>query len=261
MAIQLAAIPLLGKALAALKGGTAAVGAAKGAGFLKSMAPIAAKTKAAVTGMPGTASKLVGGMPGAGAKRMAGDALTKAKNIQFLKDNYGIDVGGTVKEVMNKASGLNPTAGLNMADDAGIFDRIKRGVTSLDGFKKNIGVPMTKDDILMTVAPDLMFGGLAALTTEGDIVDKAIAGIGSAGGGIVGGIGARGVLGPKSGLGVLATEMGGGIAGDMIGMNVANGLIRAKNGGMTPQEEMYMSQDQAYQQQIIDSYLAQNGLG
>ena len=148
-----------------------------------------------------------------------------------------------------------------MSDDAGLLDRVKRGTTSFEGFKKNLGVPMTRDDILMTVAPDLLFGGMAAATTEGDLVDKALAGVGSAAGGIAGGIGGRGLLGPKSGLGILGTEMIGGMVGDQVGYNAAQALIRAKNGGMTPQEQSYAAQDDAYKQQIIDDFLARNGLG
>ena len=55
--------------------------------------------------------------------------------------------------------------------------------------------------------------------------------------------------------------MVGGIGGDMVGMGVANSLIRAKNGGMTPMEQSYAAADEARKQQIIDEFLAQNGLG
>ena len=151
--------------------------------------------------------------------------------------------------------------GLNMTDGASKLERIKRGLTSVDGFKKNLGIPMTKNDIMMTVAPDLLFGGFAAAQTEGDLVDKALAGVGSAAGGIAGGVGLRGVLGPKSGLGILGSEMVGGIVGDQIGYGTANALIRAKHGGMTPQEQLMAQGDEAYRQQIIDEFLAQNGLG
>ena len=113
----------------------------------------------------------------------------------------------------------------------------------------------------MAVAPDLLFGGLAAATTEGDIVDKALAGAGSAVGGIAGGLGMRGVLGPTSNLGKLGTEMVGGIVGDQVGYGAANALIRAKHGGMTPMEQSMAEGDAAYRQQIIDEFLAQNGLG
>ena len=45
---------------------------------------------------------------------------------------------------------------------------------------------------------------MGAATTEGDLIDKAIAGAGSAAGGAITGIAAgRGLLGPKSGIGVL----------------------------------------------------------
>tara|TARA_B100000035_G_scaffold147056_1_gene125343 strand:+ start:313 stop:912 length:600 start_codon:yes stop_codon:yes gene_type:complete len=137
--------------------------------------------------------------------------------------------------------------------------KIGRGLTA-EGFKKNLGIPMTKGDIAMTVAPDLLFGGLAAATTEGDIVDKALAGAGSAVGGIAGGIGLRGVLGPKSGLGVLGTEMIGGIVGDQVGYGAAEALIRAKHGGMTPAEQQMAAADEAYRRQLYDQFLAEQGL-
>ena len=138
-------------------------------------------------------------------------------------------------------------------------NKIGRGL-SVEGFKKNLGIPMTKGDIAMTVAPDLLFGGLAAATTEGDIVDKALAGAGSAVGGIAGGVGLRGVLGPKSGLGILGTEMIGGIVGDQIGYGAAESLIRAKHGGMTPAEQQMLAADEAYKRQLYDQFLAENGL-
>ena len=190
----LPAIPLLGKAIAGLKGGAVAAKAAKaGMGAYKGL-------KAA-------------GVP-KGIARFAGDKVMK----------------------------------------------VGRSITP-GGFAKNLGMPMTKEDIMMTVAPDLLFGGFAAATTEGDLVDKAIAGVGSAAGGVAGGLGMRGVLGPKSGLGILGTEMVGGMAGDMVGMGVADSLIRAKHGGQTPAEARYGQQDEAYRQQIIDQFLAENGLG
>lgn len=194
MAAPLLAVPFLGKALAALKGGGIAAKAAKaGMGAYKGLTSM--------------------GVP-KGAARFAGDKIMK----------------------------------------------IGRSVTP-KGFAKNLGMPMTKQDIMMTVAPDLMFGGLAAATTEGDIVDKALAGVGSAAGGIAGGVGLRGVLGPKSGLGILGTEMVGGIVGDQVGMGMANAAIRAKHGGMTPAEQNYVAQDENYKRQIIDQFLAENGIG
>ena len=137
-----------------------------------------------------------------------------------------------------------------MADDAGLLDKVRRGVTPA-GFAKNLGIPMSKSDIAMTVAPDLLFGGITAATTEGDIGDKLIAGTGSAVGGIAGGIGARGLLGPKSGLGILGTEMVGGMLGDQVGYGAAEGLIRMKGGGMTPAEKKQREADELYKQQLM----------
>lgn len=137
--------------------------------------------------------------------------------------------------------------------------KIGRGLT-VDGFKKNLGIPMTKSDIAMTVAPDLLFGGFAAATTEGDLVDKALAGAGSAVGGVAGGVGLRGVLGPKSGLGILGTELVGGMVGDQIGYGAAESLIRGKHGGMTPAEQRMAAADEAYKQQLYDQFLAEQGL-
>ena len=139
-------------------------------------------------------------------------------------------------------------------------NKLGRGL-SVEGFKKNLGIPMTKQDIAMTVAPDLLFGGFAAATTEGDLVDKALAGAGSAIGGVTGGIGARGLLGPKSGLGILGTEMVGGILGDQVGYGAAESLIRAKHGGMTPAEKQMLAEEEAYKRQLYDQFLAENGLG
>jgi len=139
-------------------------------------------------------------------------------------------------------------------------NKLGRGL-SVEGFKKNLGIPMTKQDIAMTVAPDLLFGGFAAATTEGDLVDKALAGAGSAIGGVTGGIGARGLLGPKSGLGILGTEMVGGILGDQVGYGAAESLIRAKHGGMTPTEKRMLAEEEAYKRQLYDQFLAENGLG
>lgn len=140
------------------------------------------------------------------------------------------------------------------------LSKMGRGLTP-GGFAKNLGVPMTKTDIAMTVAPDLLFGGMAAAMTPGDLGDKAIAGLGSAAGGIAGGLGTRGLLGPKSNLGILGSEMVGGMVGDQVGMGIADNIIRAKNGGMTPMEQQYAAQDEAYKQQLYDQFLAENGLG
>lgn len=190
-------------------------------------------------------------IPALGVKLKAALAALKGGSMVGKAAKAGM---GTYK-ALSKA-GL-PKGVARFAGDK--VNKMGRGL-SVEGFKKNLGIPMTKGDIAMTVAPDLLFGGIAAATTEGDIVDKALAGAGSAVGGIAGGVGLRGVLGPKSGIGVLGTEMVGGIVGDQVGYGAAEALIRAKHGGMTPAEQQMAAADEAYKRQLYDQFLAENGL-
>lgn len=199
----------------------------------------------------GGASKLAGAAAGAGARRFAGQKLAGiaakmgSKGAKQLSLNLGDDIA---------------KAGLNMSDNASRLERIRRGLTSTKGFAKNIGVPLNKQELMITAAPDLFFGGMAALNTEGDIVDKTIAGVGSTLGGAGGGLALRGVLGPKSTLGIIGTEMLGSVIGDDIGYKTSNNLIRAKHGGMTPAEQQMAAADEAYKRQLYDQFLAEQGL-
>ena len=190
-------------------------------------------------------------IPALGAKLKAALVALKGGAMVGKAAKAGM---GTYK-VLSKA-GL-PKGVARFAGDK--VNKMGRGL-SVEGFKKNLGIPMTKGDIAMTVAPDLLFGGMSAINEEGDIVDKALAGAGSAIGGIAGGIGLRGVLGPKSGLGILTSEMIGGNVGDQVGYGAAQSLIRAKHGGMTPAEQQMAAADEAYKRQLYDQFLAENGL-
>lgn len=190
-------------------------------------------------------------IPALGVKLKAALAALKGGSMVGKAAKAGM---GTYK-ALSKA-GL-PKGVARFAGDK--VNKLGRGL-SVEGFKKNLGVPMTKQDIAMTVAPDLLFGGFAAATTEGDIVDKALAGAGSAVGGVAGGLGLRGALGPKSGLGILGTELIGGMVGDQVGYGAAESLIRAKHGGMTPAEQQMAAADEAYKRQLYDQFLAENGL-
>jgi len=215
--------------------------------FAAAAVPLGAKILGAAKGI------LAGGKMAAAAKAAAG--LGKRKAGQMLSSALG---NGTKQLSLNLGNAAK--AGVNMADDAGMVDRIRRGLTSVDGFKKNIGIPLTKGEILASATPDLLFGGIAAATTEGDIIDKAIAGGGAAAGGIVGGLGLRGVLGPKSGMGIIGTEMIGGMLGDQVGYGAADNLIRMKHGGMTPAEQSMAQQDDAYRAQLMAELKQQYGL-
>ena len=190
-------------------------------------------------------------IPALGVKLKAALAALKGGSMVGKAAKAGM---GTYK-ALSKA-GL-PKGVARFAGDK--VSKIGRGFTA-EGFKKNLGIPMTKGDIAATVAPDLFFGGMAALNTEGDIIDKTLAGVGAASGGIVGGLGLRGVLGPKSTLGVIGTEMAGSYLGDPLGYGAAEALIRAKHGGMTPAEKQMAATDEAYRQQLYDQFLAEQGL-
>ena len=194
---------------------------------------------------------MLGAILGGGAA--LGKALTALKGLSTA--------GKAAKMGMGAYKGLKamgaPKGVARFAGDK--IMKVGRGLTP-GGFAKNLGVPMTKTDIAMTVAPDLLFGGMAAAMTPGDIGDKAIAGLGSAVGGVAGGLGTRGLLGPKSGLGILGSEMVGGMVGDQVGMGVADSIIRAKNGGMTPMEQQARAADEAYRAQLYDQFLAEQGL-
>ena len=193
-------------------------------------------------------------MPALAAIPLVGKALAA------LKAGKGMSMAA--KAGMGAYKGLKaariPKAAARFAGDK--VNKIGRGLLSTEGFAKNLGMPLTKQDIAMAVAPDLLFGGITAATTEGDLVDKAIAGTGSALGGAAGGVGMRGLLGPKSGLGILGTELVGGMVGDQIGYGAAESLIRAKNGGQTPLEQKIAESDEAYRQQLLAELQAQYGL-
>ena len=193
-------------------------------------------------------------MPALAAIPLVGKALAA------LKAGKGMSMAA--KAGMSAYKGLKgagiPKAAARFAGDK--INKVGRGLLSTEGFAKNLGMPLTKQDIAMAVAPDLLFGGITAATTEGDLVDKAIAGAGSALGGAVGGVGMRGLLGPKSGLGILGTELVGGMVGDQVGYGAAENLIRAKNGGQTPLEQKIAEGDEAYRQQLLAELQAQYGL-
>lgn len=244
MAAPLLALPMLGKAVGFAKGLTGLGGIAKGsagiAGFAKGAAAkrAAGQKLASLFGNAKTAAK--------------GFSPSELKNIEFAKKHYGMDLGKTTKEMLN--------SGLNMSDDAGILDRIKRGTTSFEGFGKNLGIPLDSKDLVMSFAPDAAFGLIAGAMTEGDLGDKAIAATGATLGGAAGGLTARGILGPKGDLTRIATELGGGMMGDAVGMNIANSLIAAKNGGMTPAEASYREQEAAVRNAMKQDIYRELGL-
>jgi hypothetical protein len=124
---------------------------------------------------------------------------------------------------------------------------------------------MNKGQIAARLAPDVMFGGLAAATTPGDIGDKLIAGSASAIGGGLGGLAlgrAAGRFGEGAGL---VADMAGSIGGDYAGMMAGDALQRGKDrvmggAGQTAYERMSAEQQKEFAEQIRQQTLAGAGL-
>jgi len=138
-------------------------------------------------------------------------------------------------------------------------------------FKKGLGNAlfgdMTKGQIATRLAPDAIFGGVAALQTPGDFGDKLVAGGTSALGGGLGGLALSRGAG-KIGLGEgvqLAADFGGSILGDMGGMAVGDTIMRGKDkvmggAGQTPYERMSSQQQAQFAEQIRQQTLIGAGL-
>ena len=138
-------------------------------------------------------------------------------------------------------------------------------------FKSGLGKAlfgnMTKTGIAGRLAPDAFFGGMAAIQTPGDIVDKAIAGGTQFAAGGLGGLGtarlAKG-LGMGEGAQNIADLMGS-YGGDMIGFPVGDALQRGKDKvmggeGRTAYERMSDEQQREFAEQIRQQTLMGAGL-
>jgi len=135
------------------------------------------------------------------------------------------------------------------------------------GVGKALFGEMSKGQIASRLAPDAIFGGLAALQTPGDIGDKLVAGGASLVGGGLGGLALSRAAGAK-GLGEgaqLAADFGGSILGDMGGMAVGDAVMRGKDKlmggvGQTPYERMNAEQQKQFAEEIRRQTLAGAGL-
>jgi len=125
----------------------------------------------------------------------------------------------------------------------------------------------------VAIAPDIMFGGLAAGMTEGDVLDRGAAFLGSSLGGAGGGLVLRGLVPSRNPIVQMGLEIAGGIGGDIGGMTVADNFMRMRHGGYTPWEQKQLEQQALLENEILAKYLAnmqgytqdpflvQNGLG
>jgi hypothetical protein len=113
---------------------------------------------------------------------------------------------------------------------------------------------MTQRQLIERLSGDLFFGGVEAVMTPGDIGDKAIAGIGSAVGGGLGGLTLSKLGGGNQSLGFML-DMAGSIGGDMAGRMGAEQIQRGKDKllggkGQTPYEKLGAKDREALEQMI-----------
>lgn len=124
---------------------------------------------------------------------------------------------------------------------------------------------VTLRSVAERLAPDVFFGGMAALQTPGDAFDKGAAFLGSSLGGSMGGVLASST-GAKFGFGPnMITEFGGGYAGDYLGQVASDAASRLKDkamggSGQTGWERMSQEQQEEFAEQMRQQILAQYGL-
>ena len=188
-----------------------------------------------------------------------------------------IPLGGLALKSLMAKLGIGAAAKAAAAKGVGAGVNAAGNIVAMQGprmaasgaFKSGLGNAvfgnMTKDQIVNRLAPDALFGGIAALQTPGDLGDKLIAGTTSAVGGGIGGL-ALGRAGQRFGdtAGFMA-DMAGSVGGDMGGMMVGDALMRGKDSlsgglGQTPYKRMSAQQQAEFAEQIRRQTLAGVGL-
>lgn len=148
---------------------------------------------------------------------------------------------------------------LRKAGDAlGIGGRLKAAITGGPNKNLNLG------NLAQTFGLDILFGGLAAAQTPGDLGDKLIAGGTQAIGGGIGGVGLSAVTG-NTGKYRWLTDTAGSVLGDYAGMAVGDNAMRLKDSiaggqGQTPYERMGEAQQKQLAEQLKQQIFAQYGL-
>jgi len=118
-------------------------------------------------------------------------------------------------------------------------------------------------EIAGRLGPDVLFGGMAAAMTPGDLADKAIVGGTQMLGGSMGGLMAGKLSRNPAVSGLL--DFGGSVAGDMVAQPVGDMILRGKDKvaggkGQTPYEKLSDEQRQQLAQQIEQQVLDAYGL-
>jgi hypothetical protein len=179
-----------------------------------------------------------------------------------------IAAGAGIKALLTKLGLMGAKAGAAKAAGVGVTK-----MAASPGFKSALGKVLQKgfypdaaqpvlQQVAGRVAPDVLFGGMAAMQTPGDLGDKLIAGgTQMIGGGLGGGL-VTGVTGGRLGF---MGELAGGIGGDYAGMFVGDSLMRGKDKvsggvGQTPYERMNAEQQEQFAEQIRNETLRAAGI-
>ena len=124
------------------------------------------------------------------------------------------------------------------------------------------GKTVNAGSVAARLAPDALFGAMAAMQTPGDAFDKATAFTSSTLGGGLGGAMVSGLTRGKLGM---VGELVGGMGGDYLGMMAGDTISRGKDlamggQGRTAWERMGDQQQSEYAQELEQQILAQYGL-
>lgn len=119
-------------------------------------------------------------------------------------------------------------------------------------------------DLALRVIPDAGFGILEAVNTPGDIVDKTVAGLGSATGGVLGGA-LLGKLGGNNQAVANLLDMGGSIGGDMLGRTAAEQIQKGKDAlmggqGLSAYEKAGLEYEKMREKQLREQIMAELGM-
>ena len=147
---------------------------------------------------------------------------------------------------------------------------IGKGLTKVNPFARKAMQSLAnmssqdKTNLAFRVFPDIAFAGLETYLNPGDAVEKGLAGLGSGGGSLAGGIALSKLAGKNQALGTLL-DIVGSIGGDMGGRYLSDMTARGYNklkGGeaLTAYERMGAEQQKQFKEEVEAQLLAELGL-
>jgi len=189
-------------------------------------------------------------MPAFAIAPLLGSAAGFAKGLVGL--GAGAKAAGAAKlgaSLASKAGTVGRMAGTRLANTIGDVNPLTPGGAT---------------NLATQFGMDAAFGIFQGAAMPGDIVDKTIAGTGTALGGGLGGVALSSLLPAKVRNNPalrMSTELVGGFVGDALGQGASDALLKVKGGGTTPFEKIQTAQDQEYRQQLERQILAKYGIG